>query len=73
MDAITRYLCSSVYLNDSFRKKVLALLKDKYRIIADPCGIDLMSLYKHALNAENRSKGMDWALFCLSVLGFLWF
>jgi hypothetical protein len=68
MNAVTRYLCSSVYLDLGLRNKVLELFNEKYKCIAEPFGVDVLTLFKHALNAEKRQKSLYVKLFIFAIL-----
>jgi hypothetical protein len=67
---ITRLLSASVYLNDLFRNKIIALAKDRYHAIAGSPGLDSKVILEHALTAEKKNKQLYYLLLIPAILLF---
>lgn len=68
MNTVTRYLCSSVYFDWNLRKEVIELFNDKHVNLADPYRVDMKELFKHAHNAEKKTRNIYISLFILTVI-----
>ncbi|MDF9800553.1 hypothetical protein OKW21_005816 [Catalinimonas alkaloidigena] len=68
MNRITRYICSSVYDNYSLREKIIDIIEDDYRIIADSYGIEIGEVIKHCYNAKRRDNRYYYLIFIILLL-----
>ncbi len=67
---LTRLLSASVYLDDLFRTKILALAKDRYHAIAESLGLDSKLILEHAIIAEKKNRQIYYVLFIPAILLF---
>lgn len=64
----TRLLCAAAYLNPSFARGVVKILRDGHRAVAPAYGVDLVPVVRHCLAARRRLLARNLALTCLVVL-----
>ena len=67
---LTRLLSASVYLDDSFRFKILTLAKDRYHAIAESLGLDSKLILAHAIIAEKKNRQIYYVLLIPAILLF---
>jgi len=66
---VTRQLCASAYLTLDLSDKIIRFVKNPYKAIVHPPGIDPVVLLKHALNARKQHRRFHALMFIPSVIG----
>ncbi|THU40306.1 hypothetical protein FAM09_10590 [Niastella caeni] len=68
---VTRQLCASAYLTPGLSEKIISFVKNPYKAIVHPPGLDPVVLLKHALNARSKERRFYALLFIPSLLCIL--
>lgn len=68
---VTRQLCASTYLTPGLSDKIISFVKNPYKAIVHPPGIDPVLLLNHALNARRQQRKFYAILFLLIIAGLI--
>jgi hypothetical protein len=68
---VTRQLCASTYLTPGLSDNIISFIKNPYKAIVHPPGIDPVVLLKHALNARRQQRLFYTILFLPALAGII--